>query len=73
MLLENLFTHILTLHQDMYIRAVGQDLTAMRHQIFVKIQELVPDFFRTWTFAFVVLEIEKHIDLKVWNNEKKEE
>lgn len=55
-------------------RAVHQeDLTTMCHQIFMKIQELVSDFFRTWTFAFVILEIEEHIDLKVWNKKEEEQ
>lgn len=50
-----------------------EDLTTVCHQIFMKIQELVSDFFRTWTFTFVILKIEKHIDLKVQKIKKEEE
>lgn len=55
-------------------RTVSQeDLTTMCHQFFVKIQELVSDFFWTWTFAFVILKIEEHIDLNICNEEKEGE
>lgn len=53
-------------------RAVShEDLTTVCHQIFVKIQELVSNFLWTRTLAFVILKIEKHIDLKVWNKRKR--
>ena len=65
----DLFRTDLLLHQRVCIEqelsVTKALLTTMCHEISVKIQELVPDFRRTRTLVFVILKVEKRVDLKV--------
>lgn len=48
----------------------NSEFTTVSHQILMEIQQLVSDFFRTRTLTFVILKIEKHVNLEEENSKR---
>lgn len=58
---------VLTQHQEL---CQNNEFTTVSHQVFMEIQKLVSDFFRAGAFTFIILKIEKHVNLEEKDNKK---